>query len=346
VRRLEALATAPGAKTPVPYDKRPKLARCLEIIDAINKNDPKLVPVPAANGKSGSASEQPFRLAYGRAVFDEVVRLEGASLAPDALLILARGRQVESWLLPKLFKRDDYAPNTAGNKLLEADRKRWMARRLVRCMREAGYRAPATLAEQQLQQQAKTAGEPDPYADVAETFVSPPSSADAAANNTNDDDAAARAEEAAAVKLVDEVMLGRNVPDPRDLRPYDFSAPLGAVNFPLLRAALAVQALDDADALVFLDRNFARMLDSRESGMTADEAAAAAKKELGRMSARAVAAALRRPWVKAGGDSVKQALYKALPVPFKYSDLMLDAEGTAAASVHPGDWRYRDFDYE
>jgi hypothetical protein len=32
-------------------------------------------------------------------------------------------------------------------------------------------------------------------------------------------------------------------------------------------------------------------------------------------------------------------------VPFKFNDIMMDVEGMAAASTHPGDWRYKGFDY-
>jgi hypothetical protein len=319
VRRLEAVVPAPP-----PPEKRPKLARCLEIIDALNSADPKQVPL-GPGGKS-----EPYRLAYGRIVFEQVLKLDPR--APDALLVLARGRQVESWRLPQLFKRDDYAPNTPGVRQYEGDRRRWLARRLLRCMREAGYRGPLTTTEQSAAAAARLQGQPDPFADLGASLEPVPS---------DSPDAEEAAEEAAALRLVEGVMLSKGVPDPRDLRPYDFAAPLGQTNWALLRAALAVQALADADALVFLDLNFARMIE--EGGMTPDEAASAARKELGRMSAVGVAAALKRPWLDA---PLKKVLYKALPVPFKYSDIMLDAEGTAAASVHPGDWRYRDFDYE
>lgn len=273
-------------------------------------------------------------------MYEQALALEPRAL--DALLILARGRQVESWRLPQLFKRDDYAPNTPGTRQWEGDRRRWLARRLLRCMREAGYRGPASASEKSAVAAARLKGDPDPLADLAATFE--PVSPDAP-------DAEEAAEEGAALRLVEGVLAGGGgaagaataVPDPRDLRPYDFSAPLGAVNWPLLRAALAVQALADADALVFLDLNLRRMVD--EGGMTPEQAAAAARKELGRMSAKGMAAALQRPWASSDAR-LKNILYRSLPVPFKYSDIMLDAEGTAAASVHPGDWRYRDFDYE
>jgi hypothetical protein len=323
VRRLEAVTPAPP-----PPEQRPKLARCLAIIDALNDADPKKVPL----GPGGA--DEPYRRAYGRAVYEQVLALDPR--APDALLILAKGRQVESWRIPKLFKRDDYAPNTPGTRQYEGDRRRWQARRLLRCAREAGYRGPLTPSEASAAAAARAQGEADPLADLpASAFDPVPADAP---------DAEAAAEEAAALRLIDGVVARtRNggVPDPRDLRPYDFAAPLGATNWPLLRAAMAVQALADADALVFLDLNFARMVG--ESGMTADEAAGAARRELGRMSAAGMAAALQRPWLT---PPLKKVLYRSLPVPFKYSDIMLDAEGTAAASVHPGDWRYRDFDYE
>ena len=33
------------------------------------------------------------------------------------------------------------------------------------------------------------------------------------------------------VKLVEEVMLDRNIPDPRDIRRHDLVAPLGTINY-------------------------------------------------------------------------------------------------------------------
>jgi hypothetical protein len=42
----------------------------------------------------------------------------------------------------------------------------------------------------------------------------------------------------------------------------------------------------------------------------------------------------------------QRLLQKVLPVPFKFSDIMMDVEGVAAASTHPGDWRYANFDYD
>jgi len=41
---------------------------------------------------------------------------------------------VESWKLSAI-KRDDYAPNTGGQKLWDADRKRWLAGRLTEIMK-------------------------------------------------------------------------------------------------------------------------------------------------------------------------------------------------------------------
>jgi hypothetical protein len=42
----------------------------------------------------------------------------------------------------------------------------------------------------------------------------------------------------------------------------------------------------------------------------------------------------------------QRLLQKVLPVPFKFADIMMDVEGVAAASTHPGDWRYANFDYD
>lgn len=66
------------------------------------------------------------------------------------------------------------------------------------------------------------------------------------------------------------------------------------------------------------------------------------KKELSRMSQRAIAAALKGSW----SPVQQRMLMKAMPIPFKYNSILMDIEGTAAASTHPGDWRYRDYDYE
>jgi hypothetical protein len=52
--------------------------------------------------------------------------------------------------------------------------------------------------------------------------------------------------------------------------------------------------------------------------------------------------ALKQNW-----SPVQQRILRmALPVPVKYNDIMLEVEGVAAGSSHPGDWRYKDFDYD
>ena len=55
----------------------------------------------------------------------------------------------------------------------------------------------------------------------------------------------ARAQDAgydeAAIKLVDDVMMSRNVPNPRDMRLHDLLGPFGMINFRLLLAAKVVQ---------------------------------------------------------------------------------------------------------
>lgn len=51
-------------------------------------------------------------------------------------------------------------------------------------------------------------------------------------------------------------MMGRGVPNPRDMRPHDLVGPFGMVNTRLLAAAAAVQTLADAEALLFLERSF------------------------------------------------------------------------------------------
>ena len=59
--------------------------------------------------------------------------LKLAPNASDELLILARGKSVQSWRLADI-KRDDYAPNAPGQRQWEFDRKEWLAKRLTGLM--------------------------------------------------------------------------------------------------------------------------------------------------------------------------------------------------------------------
>jgi hypothetical protein len=138
---------------------------------------------------------------------------------------------------------------------------------------------------------------------------------------------------------VRDVLFGKGVPDPRDVRKYDLLGAFGLVDARALRGTLAVQALADAEALLFLEKNF----DELFNRMTADEVAATLKRELARLSRAGVVAVLKQPrWT----DVQRRLLARALPVPFDFTNLMMTAEGTAAASNHPGDWRFQNFDYE
>lgn len=42
----------------------------------------------------------------------------------------------------------------------------------------------------------------------------------------------------------------------------------------------------------------------------------------------------------------EKLLARALPKPFRFTDILRNAEGVAASSTHPGDHRYLNFDYE
>lgn len=42
----------------------------------------------------------------------------------------------------------------------------------------------------------------------------------------------------------------------------------------------------------------------------------------------------------------RQMVMRALPAPRKFFDIMRGVEGMASAAVHPGDWRFQNFDYE
>jgi len=144
--------------------------------------------------------------------------------------------------------------------------------------------------------------------------------------------------EADQVSFVTEVMLTRNIPDPRDIRKFDVLGPMGTINFRLLEQASLLQTLKDAEALVFMERNFPQMADR----MTGDDVVAQLKRELGSVSARCVAMLLRMPW----SQVQMKMISKAVAAPERLRSLMLAAEGTAVASSHPGDWRYRDFQYD
>ena len=63
-----------------------------------------------------------------------------------------------------------------------------------------------------------------------------------------------------AVRSVEDAMMGRGVPNPRDMRPHDLVGRFGMVNTRLLAAACAVQTLADAEALLFLERSFEELL--------------------------------------------------------------------------------------
>lgn len=44
--------------------------------------------------------------------------------------------------------------------------------------------------------------------------------------------------------------------------------------------------------------------------------------------------------------SQEKLLAKAVPKPSRFTDILRDTEGVAASSTHPGDWRFRGYDYE
>lgn len=258
--------------TDEPPAQRPQLEKALALIDEANSEDPTRVTV---DGQS-----LPYRLAYSRWMTEWVKRIDPK--ASDELLILARGRSIQSWKLADI-KRDDYAPNTPGQRQWEMDRKKWLAQRLVDVVKEAGY------------------GE-------------------------------------STWNMIEDVMMSKNVPDPRDIRKYDLIGVFGMINYRTLRATCIIQTLDDAEALLFLDKNFGELFNR----MPADEVAVVCKRELSRLSQRGIVTVLKQKW----SPVQQRLLQKVLPVPFKFNDIMMDVEGMAAASTHPGDWRYKNFDYE
>lgn len=77
--------------------------------------------------------------------------------------------------------------------------------------------------------------------------------------------------------------------------------------------------------------------------MPANEAEAYVRKELSQLSTRGVVTALSmRKWTPVQ----EKLIQKAVPKPNRFVDILRLTEGVAASSTHPGDWRFRDFDYE
>lgn len=261
---------------PFPPPVREKLDKALARIDEINASDPKKISLPGDGG-----SPKPYRTLYSDWVSDWVRKLDPK--ASDELLILAKGRSVESWKLADI-KRDGYSPNSQGMRQYEYDRKAWLADRLEGIMKDAGY-------------------------------------------------------EGESLKLVREVMLNRNIPDPRDIRRFDLTGPMGSINYTLLEEAYMIQVLRDADALVFMERTFPQA----SSQMGADEVMKMLKKEIGLTSNRCLTLILNMPsW----SEVQLKMITKALPPTNRLRGIMLAAEGTAASSSHPGDWRFKDFQYD
>ncbi|KAG2488078.1 hypothetical protein HYH03_013381 [Edaphochlamys debaryana] len=259
------------AARPAPGN-REQLKKCIALIDEVNSKDPSQVEF--------GGRRHPYRLLWGTWLTGWVEKLDPG--APDELFILARGKAVESWRLVEI-KRDDYSPNTQGQRQWEVDRKQWQANRLKALMQEAGY------AE-------------------------------------------------ASQKLVEDFILNRDLPDPRDVRLYDISGPMGSVNYRLIELLLMVQTLRDSEALVFLEHSFPRMFQE----LPADDVLTAVKRELAGVSKKGLATCLQLPTQ----PLQRKLLAKALPAPPGWGDVLRELEGTAAASTHPGDWRYKNFDYE
>lgn len=250
-----------------------KLRKAIQIIDEANAQDPTLVDDDDGN-------KRPYRLVYSEWLTDLVYDL--TAKPADELVVLARGKSIESWKLSSI-RRDDYAPNSVGQKQWEYDRKKWVAKRLSKAAEDAGY-STGTL------------------------------------------------------QLLEDMMMEKNIPNPRDIRLYDLQGAFGMINYRLLEIVWMKQVLMDAEALLFLQRNFTAMFDR----LPADEVQGVLARELRSLSDRSVIRALNMGWTPVQ----RRLLARALPKPSKYNHIMLEAEGMAAASTHPGDWRYKGFDYE
>eukprot|EP00798_Chlamydomonas_sp_ICE-L_P003763 gene3763-13824_t len=256
-----------------PPETREKLEKTFKLIDEVNSNDPQQI-----NDKGKS---WPYRVIYSNWVSEWVRKIDPK--ASDEMLILAKGRNIESWRLSEI-KRDDYAPTSFGQKQWQQDRTVWLTKRLADVMKEAGY----------------------------------------------DEDS---------ISLVSDFMQqNSDIPDPNDIRKSDLVGPLGSTNYRLLELASMTQVLRDADAMVLLEHSFEQMFDR----MTAEEILKVLKRELSRVSEKCIVRVLGMPW----NAVAKKLILKALPAPRRYGNILKQIEGVAAASNHPGDGRYKDFDYE
>ncbi|KAL6751171.1 hypothetical protein V8C86DRAFT_2784137 [Haematococcus lacustris] len=269
---LVPLVTQMLAMRPQQASRRDKLDKALALIDEANSKDPRQV--------LWEGERVGYRLLFSRWLTEWVTRLDPQ--APDELIILARGCNVESWRLADI-KRDNYPPNSQGVKMWESDKRKAQANMLLDLVKQAGY-GPASL------------------------------------------------------RVLEEVMLERDVPDPRDIRLHDLVAPLGGVNYRLVEEAVMVQTLMDAQALVFMEKSFPQMF----VRLDAEEVLAQLTRELSRVSNKCIATLLSMSW----SPVQRKLISKALPSPRRYAAILKEIEGASAASSHPGDWRYRNFDYE
>lgn len=138
--------------------------------------------------------------------------------------------------------------------------------------------------------------------------------------------------------IVFDLMMEKNIPDPRDLRMTELVGAFGLINYRLLELVRWKQMKADADVMVVLEYSFKDMFDN----LPADEVLAVLCREFGKISLACSLRILNMKWTPVE----RKLILKALPPPKQYRGILGDLENMSAASVHPGDWRFQNFDYD
>lgn len=140
------------------------------------------------------------------------------------------------------------------------------------------------------------------------------------------------------LRLVKEVMLNKDIPDPTQIRVFDVTGRMGAIDYSLLYEAYTIQVLKDAEILTYIEFEFPGLLKTRK----VSELLQYTNILLRPASRRCLYYITKMKWT----DIELAALKKCFPRDMRKSELLLNAGAKAAGSTHPGDWRYKDFQYE
>lgn len=172
--------------------------------------------------------------------------------------VACKHRSIQSWKLADI-KRDDYAPNTPGQRQWEMDRKKWLAQRLVDVvkvgLRRVGFLGGLSLT---VCAEGEDGGGTEQWSGSGAAQSAELCSCSVGRGSSNVVAASISAEpgrgcaapwfvlccavqeagyDESSQLLVEDVMMGKNVPDPRDIRKYDLIGVFGMVNYRTLRVS-------------------------------------------------------------------------------------------------------------